>query len=241
MDKVHTLTLVLQCPADRGAYETLRPFYRDRLETNPRCVGEAHLGIFLRKGFLEQLLEFFVLVRPVLELDACIDILGVLAEDDHIYKFRMPHRGRHTAIVAYRAQTDVQIEQLAQGNVQRTNAASDRSRERTLDPHQEFPECLGRLVWQPALEHLERFLPRVYFHPVDFALAAIGFLHRCVEHAHRRAPDIPPRAIAFYKGDNRMIGNVQRSIFDGNLFPALGDLDICISHECLLENCAQEL
>jgi hypothetical protein len=80
------------------------------------------------------------------------------------------------------------------------------------------------------LEHLEGFLTGVHFHPMDFAFAAVGLFYCGIEHPHRGAPDIPPRAISFDKGDDRIVGNVQFIIFDGNPGPTLGDLDIGISH-----------
>ena len=54
-----------------------------------------------------------------LELDARVDVFGVLAEDHHVDLLGRLHRRGHALEVAHRAQADVQVEHLAQRHVER--------------------------------------------------------------------------------------------------------------------------
>ena len=49
-------------------------------------------------------------------------------------------------------QADVEVEHLAQRDVQRADAAANRRGQRTLDPHEIVTERLHRLIGQPVLE-----------------------------------------------------------------------------------------
>ncbi len=121
----------------------------------------------------------------------------------------MLHWRGHTVEIADRPHADIQVQELAQGNVQGTDAASDRGCERTLDPHQEFRESLLCLIGQPGLEELERLLTSVHFHPVELALSTVCFFHRGIENPHRSTPDIAARAVALHERDDRIIGNLK--------------------------------
>ncbi len=233
MDEVHALALVFQRPLDRSTDESLSTFHRNRFDANARGFRETHLRIFLRERFLEHAHEFLVIFGAVLEFNAGVNIFGVLAEDDHVHMFGVLHGGRHALIPTHRSLTNIQVQQLAERHIQRTDAAADRSCERAFDTHQKFTERLGCFIGQPALEHLERLLARVHFHPVDLALAAVGLFHSRIEHTHRSAPDVASRAIALNKRNDRIIGNIQLPIFNGNLRPACGDRNISVCHAYL--------
>ena len=69
---------------------------------------------------------------------------------------------------------------------------------------------------------------------MDFALTPIRFLHRSIEHTHRRAPDVSACAVTFYKWNDWVIGNLSLSIFDRDFCAAFGNLDVCVSHVGLL-------
>ena len=97
-------------------------------------------------------------------------------------------------------------------DVQRTDAAADRRRQRTLDADQVRAKGLDGLVRQPVVELLEAFLARVDFHPRDLLLAAVRLRDRRVEHAHARAPDVGAGAVAFDERDDRIVGNDELSV-----------------------------
>ena len=59
----------------------------------------------------------------------------------------------------HRAQADVEIEHLAQRDVERADAAADRRGQRAFDADEIFLERLDRVVRQPVVEFLERSSP----------------------------------------------------------------------------------
>ena len=151
------LALVLDRVADRAVHEPLGAEVADRLEADadlrpatsrfgapiasscfchssafsfvPKRIFSNSLGNSLREE-VEHLLRFR---RAAGVLDAGVDVLGVLAEDHHVDLLRMLHRRRHAREVAHRPQADVEIEHLAQRDVERADAAADRRGERALD------------------------------------------------------------------------------------------------------------
>ena len=103
-------------------------------------------------------MTFLRLGRARRPLDARVDVLGVLAEDHHVHVLRPLHRARHALEPAHRPQADVEVELLAQRDVQRADAAADRRGERPLDADQVLAEGVERLVRQPVVDLLERLL-----------------------------------------------------------------------------------
>src|SRR5437867_9789988 len=89
----------------------------------------------------------------------------------------MLHGGRHALEVLNWAKADIEVEQLAQGYIQRANAAADGSGERSFDPDQKFLKAFNRIVGQPIVEALFGGFACVDFEPGDFAAATIGLVH----------------------------------------------------------------
>ena len=125
--------------------------------------------------------------------DAGVDVLGVFAEDDHVHLFGMFDRGGDAGEVLHRAQADVEIEHLAQGDVERADAAADRRGQRPFDADQKFLEGLDGVVGQPVVEFFEGLLAGENLEPGDFPRAAVGCLHRGVEDPRRWRPRCPGR------------------------------------------------
>ena len=65
----------------------------------------------------------------------------------------------------------------------------------------------NRVIGEPVVELLERSLARKNLFPLNLALAAVGFLHRCVEHAFAGGPNVGPRAVATDERNGRILGN----------------------------------
>ena len=203
------------------AHQALGALAGHRLDADAGGVREADLGVELRERLLEEFLELLVVGAARLELDAGVDVLGVLAEDHHVHLFGRLDRGGHALEPAHRAQAHVQVEHLAQRDVQRADAAADRRRERSLDRDEVVAAGLHGLFRQPGVVEVVRLLAGEDLHPVDLALAAVGLGDRGVEHAHGCAPDVGAGAVALDEGDDRVVRHLQAAVGDGDLL-ALG-------------------
>ena len=107
----------------------------------------ADLRAHLRVQELDDLRGFG---RALLPFDAGVDVLGVLAEDHHVQPLRLLHGRGHAGEVAHRAHADVEVQQLAQGDVQAADAAADRRGERALDGDVELADGVERVLGQPS-------------------------------------------------------------------------------------------
>src|SRR4051794_41979452 len=81
-----------------------------------------------------------------LDLDAGIEVFGVLADDDQV---DVVEAGAHTRVRLAGAHLRVQVEALAQGDVDRAEAAADRGRDRAFrsEERRVGKECRSR--WSP--------------------------------------------------------------------------------------------
>src|SRR5437879_4288441 len=140
-------------------------------------------------------------------LDPGVHVFGVLAIDDDVELLGFPHRARHPGEVAHRPDTGVQIEQLAQGHIERADAAAHRGRERTLDGDAVAADVFERLLGEPVARLLERLLPREHLQPLHPALAPGDLLDHGVEHAARCPPDVGPGAVALDEWDHGPVGH----------------------------------
>ena len=140
---------------DRGADQPLRAGLGDRLDADAGVGADVPAELLL-----QQLDELLRLGRALLDLEAGVDVLGVLAEDHHVDLLGVLHRRRHALEPAHRAQAHVEVEDLAQRDVERADAAADRRGERALDPDQVLAERVDGLVGQPVAGRVERLLAR---------------------------------------------------------------------------------
>src|SRR3546814_9485839 len=85
---------------------------------------------------------------------------------------------------AHRAQADVQVEQLAQRDVERADAAADRRGQRALDSDQIIACGLHTAAGQPVAKGVVGLFAGINFQPANFALATVGLGHggRSEEH-----------------------------------------------------------
>ena len=163
------------------------------------------------------------------KVDARVDVLGVFAEDDHVDLLGRLDRGGDAGEVLDGAQADVEVEHLAQGDVEGADAAADGCGERALDADEIFLEGLDGVVGEPVVELGFGRLAREDLEPGDFLGAAVGFFHRRVHDAHAGGPDVAPGAVAADEGDDRIIGDGEDAVFDGD-FAASGGSDVLVSH-----------
>ncbi len=224
----HRLAIVVDRVLDGLADEPLRAFDRHGLDADGGSLGKAdllHAHFLLQEG--DDLLHR---VGAGLPLDAGIDVLGVLAEDHHVDLLGFLDRAGHAGEVAHRAQAHVEIEHLAQRDVERADAARSRGGERTLDRDDVVLHRLHGLVGQPlvAAVDLDRLLAGVDLHPGDAALAAVGLGHGRVDDLLHRRGDVDAGAVALDEGDDRRVRHVQAVVgVDGDLLALGGNLDVC--------------
>src|SRR6185295_16799305 len=114
----------------------------------------------------------------------------------HVDLLRMLYGAGHTGEILHRPQTDVEVEHLAQGDIEGADAPANGSRERSFNADQKFLEGFNRVVRQPVVEAFERLLAREDLEPRDFSPAAVRLLNGFVEHTHAGRPDIRPGAVA---------------------------------------------
>jgi hypothetical protein len=144
-----------------------------------------------------------------LELLSGVDVFGVLPEDDHVDLLGLLHGAGDPRVPADRAEADVQVEDLPQGDVQAAEALPHRCGERTLDADEMALERLDGLVGQPVAGLVVGLLPGEDLLPDDAALTAVRLLDGGVEDADRRRPDVRPRAIPLDERDDRLVGDLQ--------------------------------
>ena len=97
----------------------------DRLDRDADVL--AQLGAL---GVLDELAELLGLGIVELELDACVEVLVVLADDHDV---RLGEAGAHPLVGLARPQAREEVELLAQGHVDRPEARAHGCRDRALD------------------------------------------------------------------------------------------------------------
>ena len=106
--------------------------------------------------------------RALLELDARVHVFSVFAKDDDVDLLGMLHRAGHALVVLHRAHAGVEVENLAQGHVERANAAADRRGERSLDGDAQIARRGYRVVGQPGVELADRLFRRRRFQTIEW-------------------------------------------------------------------------
>ncbi len=142
--------------------------------------------------------------RALLDLVAGVDVLGVLAEDDHVHELGVEHGRGDAGEPAHRAQADVEVQDLAQGDVERADTAAYRRGERALDADQVLSEGVHRFVGQPAAGLVERLLPGQHLFPGHF----VTMLGRGgIENQLGGRPDVDAGAVALDERDDGFVGD----------------------------------
>src|SRR5215470_4257133 len=174
VDEGDVAAAVLHRVAHRRADEPLRAFLGHGLDADGRALREPDLVDL--HVLLEELHDLLGLGRPLLPLDARVDVLGVLPEDDHVDLLRMLHGRGHALEVLHGAEAHIEIQDLAEGHVQRAEALAHRRGERALDGDQVLADDVEGLVGKEVgraftAVHRLRLLARVHLGPGDLQLA----------------------------------------------------------------------
>ncbi len=228
MHQRHRAALVVDGVLDRATDQALGAIDRHRLDADGRGLGKADLGH--AHFLLQEFDDFFHFRRAGFPFHAGVDVFGVFAKDHHVDLFRCLDRGGHASEVTHRAQAHIQIEHLAQRDVERAHAARGWRGQRALDRDDVVLHRLHGFVGQPLVGAIDlgRFFTSEHFHPGDLLLAAVSLGHRSIYHATHGRGDIDAGAVAFDEGNDRGIGHVQRVVgVDGDFFACGGNLDMC--------------
>ena len=173
--------------------------------------------------------------RALLEFDARVDIFRVLTEDHDVELLRVLHRAGNTLVILHRPHAGIEIEDLPQGHVERTDAAAYRSRQRSLDRYAQIARRAHRVVRQPGGKLRKCLLAGEDLKPLHRPAAAIGLFHRGIENPLGCAPDIPPGSVAFNERDDGMVRNLVFAIGILNRLAPIGQGKTVIAflHGCV--------
>ena len=218
MDEGQRLAVILDGVLDGRTDEALGARAGDRLDAEADGGGlfgtETDLLKLLREVCLDEVERLEGDLGTRFEVDAGVDVLGVLAEDHHIDLTRVLHRRRHAREPLDGAEADVEVELLTEGDVEGTDATTSRRGQRALDADEVLTESGERRLRQPVAGRLEGLFAREDFEPLDLALAGVGLGDRGVEDADGGAPDVRASTVAFDEGDDRMVRDGQFAVGD---------------------------
>ena len=228
VDDGDALAAVVDGELDGGAHEALGAFLADGLDAEGAGVGEADLGDAHLAH--QEAADLVGLGRAGLVLDAGVDVLGVLAEDDHVHVFGALDGAGHALEVLDGAHAGVQVEFLAQRDVDGADAGADRGGQRALDAEQVLAEGVQGALGQPLVGavHLQALLTGVDFHPLDLLLAAVGDLDGGVEDADAGFPDVGAGAVALDEGNDGVVRHGELAVLHRDLLALRGHLDVVI-------------
>ncbi len=226
---VTELAVVVDRVLDGGAHQALGAFARDRLDADARGGREADL---LDAHFiLQELDDLPGVVGFGHPFDAGVDVLGVLAENHHVGLARILQRRGDALEVTHRAYALVEVEFLAQRDVERADAAADGRGQRALDRYRVLLAGAERFLGQPDVRAIDarRLFASIDLHPGDLLLAAVGLGHGGIDHCLHHRRDVDTNAVALDEGDDRIVG---RRLARDDFLTLAGYLDQGCAHEC---------
>ncbi len=231
MDDGQRIAIIVDHILQGLACQALGAFQGNRLDADAAVFVETDLGD--AHFFFEELDDLGRFRRTGLPLDTGVDVFRVLTEDRHVDVAWLLDRARHAFEPAHRAQAHIKVELLAQGNVQRTDAATDRRGQWALDGNYVILDCIQGFLRQPGvlIVNLSSFFPGVDFHPGNFALAAVSFLNSSIDNLDHDRADINANTITFDKRDDRVVRNIERMVcIDGDFVADCWNLNLLVSH-----------
>src|ERR1700674_1041456 len=212
------LVLVVESMLDGHAHQTFRAGHGHGFDADAGVEADLLLAAF-QHVLVEEFDQAFGVGRAFFPFDSGVNVFCVLAEDDNVHALGMLHGRRHTGVVLHRTHAAVEIENLAQGDVEGADAASDGRGQRTFDGDAEFADGADGVVWKPILKASLGLLSGKNFVPGNGALTLIRLFDSGIEDADGGFPNIAARAIAFDERNDRVIGDAVLAVAIFDLLP----------------------
>src|SRR3974390_527373 len=212
VDDGYRLLAILQRVLNGHAHQTLRPSDGNRLDADPGIFAYPLVSAGQHFG-VQEVNEFLSLRSALLPLDPGVDVFCVLTKQHDIHAFGMFYRRGYALVVLHRTDAGLKIEDLPQGDVERTNAAADRRGQGALDSNPQLAKSIDCFVGKPGLESIHGFLAGEYLVPGNAALAPVGSFNRGIEHPNRRLPNDAPGAITFDEWNDGLVRENKLAIF----------------------------
>ena len=146
---------------------------RDRLERDPGAFADTPLAVVL-----DPVDERGRVLGSLLELDPGVEVLGVLAHDDEV-DARIT--GTHALVALARAHLAVEVEGLAERDVDASKARADRRRDWPLERDAVLLDRLQDVVGERVAAVLVHDVgPRLLHVPVEFDTGCVEDPARCL-------------------------------------------------------------
>jgi hypothetical protein len=126
------------------------------------------------------------------------------------------HRRRHALEPAHRTQAGIEIELLAEGDVEGPDPATHGRGERSLDGDQVGANGGQGVFGEPVIDCVLGFLPGQHFDPGDLFLAAVGPGDGRVEDPLGGTPDVGAGPVALDERNDRIVGDVELAAMHGD-------------------------
>ena len=181
------LAAVLLRVLEGGLDDPLGAEHGDRLDRDAGLVAGRRVELVGEEA--AQLLD---LVRALLELDARVEVLGVLADDHDV---RLGEARAHALVGLAGPDAGVEVELLAQRDVDRAVAGADRGGGRALDRDAALADRVEGAVGERVALRLVDVDPGVLEVPVELDAGGL-------EHSLRGLRELGPGAVARDEGDS---------------------------------------
>src|ERR1019366_7262667 len=224
VDESDRLVLVFESVLDRHAHQTFGSGHGHGFDADAGIEADLLLAAF-QHVFVEEFNQPSGIGRAFFPFDTGVNVFCVFAEDNDVHALGMLHGRGHTSVVLHGPHAAVEIEDLAQGDVEGADAASDGRGQRTFDRDAKFAEGADGVVGEPVLKASLGFLAGKDFVPRHGALTLVRLFDSGVEDADGGFPDVAAGAVPFNERDDRAIGNAVLAVAVFDLLPIGWDRD----------------
>jgi len=192
VDQGDARTAMLDGMRNRLAHEPLGPGRGDGLDAD--TGGVVHLGA---QGVPQEGDELFRFRGARGIFDTGVDVLGVLAEDDHVHALGMLDRRLDALEVADGPDAGIEVEDLTHGDVQTAKSTADRGGQRSLEGELGAGEGIQGGLGQILAGFLEGLASGQELFPDELSVIAIGLFHGGIDDGPPGFPYIRTDTVTF--------------------------------------------